>query len=199
MADLITSEDLLEYGLTSEQAATALVSRLISAASAQVVDAAGTPLGGATSRITLAQPSGPILVLPGLPITEVHSVTVRGAEVSDYLITAGGLLREGGWWIDGKPTAVTVEYSHGIVEIPADIKDLTCRMVLAGVLNSLDGPDGMVLNNGNLSSIAIDDFRESYATGADVEAVTEMDLPQRVRDRLAARFGNGGSRVRGTW
>lgn len=198
MAALITWERLISFGLTQEQADTDLVRFLIDSASEQVVDAAGSPIGEIRSEIEIVQPPAlRVLRLPGLPIRKVHSVEVDGVPASDWLVTAGGLYRTQGWGNPG-PAQVAVDYTHGM-DVPADIQDLVCRMVLAGVLNAVDGPEGMVLNNGNLSSISIDDFREAYATGANVEAVTEMTLPERTRERLAERFGNSGAKVGGTW
>lgn len=195
MADLIKASDLKDYGLTEAQSSTPLVARLIRSASEQVLDAAGSPIGGLRSTVTLVQPAGSVLFrLPGLPIQEVHEVTVDGVPMTDYLVVSGGLYRADRWGVNA-PAVVAVDYTHGVPDVPADIEDLVCRMVLAGVLNAVDGPEGMVLNNGNISSVAIDDFREAYATGRDVEAVTEMTLPERTRERLAVRFGAGGPSV----
>lgn len=198
MAALIETTDLTTLGLSQEQAATPLAQWLINSASDQVIDAARSPIGPTRSEVEMVQPPGSrIFHLPGLPIRQVHSVRISGELVTDWLATAGGLYRAQGWGNPG-PAPVTVDYEHGM-EVPSDVKDLVARMVLAGILNAVDGAEGLVLTNGQLSSIALDDFREAYATGQHVEAVTEMDLPQRVRERLAERFGAGGATVRGTW
>lgn len=199
MAELITAGDLTDYGLTAEQTEEPLVARLIRSASAQVRDAAGSPISGQRSTVELVQPPGSMIFrLPGLPVQEVHEVTVDGLPVTDYLLVPGGLYRAERWGTL-TPARVVVDYTHGIPDVPADIEDLVCRMVLSGVLNAVDGPEGMVLNNGNISSVSIDDFREAYATGKDVEAVTEMTLPERSRERLRARFGGGGPAVGQHW
>lgn len=199
MAGLIEATDLEDYGLTTEQTSTLLVTRLIRSASEQVIEAAGSPIGGTTSTVTLVQPPGStVLRLPGLPIQTVHKVTIDNHEVNDFMVVADGIYRAGLWGF-AQPVQVQVEYTHGPPEVPADIQDLVCRMVMAGVINSLDGPEGLILNNGNISSVAIDDFREAYATGSGVEAVTEMTLPTRTRDRLRARFGGNSPTVGASW
>lgn len=194
---LITADDLKPYGLSDEQLDQTLVQVLIDSASAEMTDAAGSPILTTRARITSVRPPGLIFSLTG-PIREVHEVTIDGRPISDYRVTAAGLHRTCGWG-HGSPAEVAVDYTFGLDELPADIKDLTCRMVLTGILNALDGPDGLTITNGTLSSIAIDDFREAYATGAHIEALTEMTLPARVRSRLRTRFGGHGAKAKGTW
>lgn len=194
---LIDPTDLEAYGLTGEQVAQELTQVLIASASAEVKDAAGSPILSTRARFTSTRPPATIFRLTG-PIREVHEVLIGGHEVSDYLVVPGGIYRACGWGNPG-PAPVSVDYTFGLDSLPADVKDLVCRMVLTGILNAVDGPEGLAIANGNLSSISIDDFREAYATGAHVEAVTEMTLPERVRERLARRFGGQGATVRGTW
>jgi hypothetical protein len=67
-------------------------------------------------------------------------------------------------------------------------------MVIAGLDAYRSGDLG--LNNGRFASVAVDDFKESYATGLEVEAVTPMTLPSRTKQWLAAQFGNGAQVVR---
>ncbi|QTF70608.1 hypothetical protein [Arthrobacter woluwensis] len=190
MPDLITAQDLESYpvDLTDKDDT---VARLIGAASAQVQDAAGTPILQARSVVELVSSPGRVLELPGLPVTAVHSVTIDDVPVTDWRRVVAGIWRAAGWDDDG-PVIVTVDYTHGLPEVPADIKDLVCRMVIAGLL--AETPEELALQNGQVSSVAIDDYREAFNTGSSVPA-TEMDLPERTRQRLAARFG-GGARVR---
>ena len=195
MADLITSGDLNDYPVSVDKTG-ALASRLISSASAAVIDAAQSPILETRSTVEVTAMPAKILRLPGLPISEVHSVTVDGVAVTGWVqIEAGVHLAEG--WSRNGLERVTVDYTHGLRSVPEDIKDLVVRMVLAGLIAAEDGADGLALSNGRISSLAVDDYKEAYATGAEVEAVTEMSLPERTRDWLAARFGAGGPTVRG--
>ncbi|MFK0082730.1 hypothetical protein [Glutamicibacter sp. NPDC090743] len=196
---LITTEDLDQYPLPPEVVLDdPIVTVLIESASAEVVDAAGSPIIQKRSTVELLAGRARILRLPGLPVTEIHTVTVDGQPVADWKKANGGIYRPSGWAEDGAET-VTVDYTHGLPNLPADIKDLVCRMVISGLLNAADNAaDGFALNNGRLSSIKIDDYAEGYATGDTVDAITEMSLPKSTRDRLAKRFGNYGAKVVGS-
>lgn len=195
MPDLITATDLAAYSVSID-GSEALVQTLITSASAAVTDAAESPILECRSVVTLTAMPTRILKLPGLPITEIHSVSVDDVAVSGWVQAEAGVYLSRGWSLGGLDR-VTVDYTHGLKSVPADIKDLVARMVIAGVLAAKDGASGLALSNGRISSLAVDDYKESYATGADVEAVTEMTLPERTRLRLAARFGAGGATVRG--
>ena len=195
MADLITLADLAAYPVSVTKTGP-LADRLIRSASAAVTDAAQSPILETRSTVEITAMPKKILRLPGLPISEIHSVTVAGVAVTGWVPVEAGVHLAIGWSRDGLER-VTVDYTHGLTAVPEDIKDLVARMVLAGLLAAEDGGDGLALSNGRLSSVAIDDFKESYATGEDVEAVTEMTLPKRTRDWLASRFGAGGPSVQG--
>ena len=196
---LITVADLEQYPLPPEvdlQSQTVQV--LIDSASSEVIDAAGSPVVSARHTVDLPAMRARIHRLQGLPVTEIHSVTIDGQPVTDWKKINAGLYRASGWSEDGLEI-VTVDYTHGLPNLPSDIKDLVCRMVISGLINSLEGgADGFALNNGRLSSVKIDDYAEGYATGDTVDAITEMSLPQRTRDRLAKRFGNYGAKVVGS-
>lgn len=62
------------------------------------------------------------LFLPSVPVIAVRTVTVDGAEVTDYQVSTSGMLRRKTGWPDGLGN-VTVTYDHGYVEIPGDIQD----------------------------------------------------------------------------
>lgn len=195
MADLITPADLIPYPV-NVSTDSLLATILISSASSAVTDAAQSPILETRSTVDVTAMPAKILRLPGLPISEIHSVTVDGVAVTGWVqIEAGVYLAEG--WSRCGLERVTVDYTHGLKAVPADIKDLVARMVIAALIAAEDGADGLALSNGRVSSLAIDDYKEAYATGEDVEAVTEMSLPKRTRDWLAARFGAGGPTVRG--
>lgn len=195
MADLITLEDLQAYPVSVTKTGP-FAERLIRSASAAVVDAAQSPILETRSTVDVTAMPTKILRLPGLPISEIHSVAVDGVAVTGWVQIEAGVYLAIGWSRD-ELQRVTVDYTHGLKAVPEDIKDLVARMVIAGLLAAEDGGDGLALANGRLSSLAIDDYKEGYATGEDVEAVTEMTLPVRTCERLAKRFGAGGPTVRG--
>lgn len=186
MADLITQDDLSEYGVTVEAEEFNTVGRLIRAASAAVIDAARSPIQEVRSEVTLLGRPGTLLTLPGLPIREIHTITVAGVEVTDWLQADTGAYCPSGWPVK----RITIDYTHGLPEVPEDIIALVVSMVTAGLLAVRDGEDAIALNNGLLSSFAIDDYKESYATGKDSEAVTPMALTERTQRWLARRFGS---------
>lgn len=195
MADLITPADLGKYPVSVTMTGP-LVGLLIGSASSAVADAAQSPILETRSTVEVTAMPVKILRLPGLPISEIHSVTVNGVAVSGWVQIEAGVYLAEGWSRDGLER-VTVDYTHGLKAVPEDIKDLVARMVIAGLLAAEDGGDGLSMSNGRVSSLAIDDYKEAYATGSEVEAVTEMSLPERTREALAKRFGAGGPIIRG--
>jgi hypothetical protein len=196
VAALITAEDLDKYELEGLNFTGTRAQTMISIASEAVIEAAGSPILRARSEIELTAMPAKILRLPGLPVTEIHSVKVDGALLVGWKRITAGIYRPDGWSRCELETVI-VDYTHGLPSVPADIKDLVARMVIAGLLAAQDDADGLALSNGRLSSFAIDDYREAYATGEEVEAVTEMTLPERTRERLARRFGSAGPTVQG--
>ena len=79
--------------------------------------------------VTVDASSSARLYLPELPVTGVVSVDIDGSAlvaVDDYSWTADGVLTRTGcaWWGSWWTCApkVTVTYSHGYVEVPADIR-----------------------------------------------------------------------------
>lgn len=196
MIELISTDDLAAYGVVVDDSEKTVVTRLIRSASYAVRNAAGSPILVATSTVELPVFNGNILRLPGLPIRSVSAVSCDGIPVDGYIRVASGLYRNGGWAVNG-PQAITVTYVHGYDEVPEDIVELVVSVVIAGLLafREQSGGEGFALNNGRFSSIAIDDYKEAYATGDNFEAVTPMTLPPATRRWLAQRFGNASGVV----
>ena len=191
MANLITTDDLVKYDVDID-VAWPRVELMIQIASDAVIDAAGSPILQTRSVVDIPAMPARVLRLPGLPVSEIHAVSIDGLAVTGWKRITAGLYHPSGWSTYGMDM-VTVDYTHGLPTVPADIKDLVARMVIAGLLAAEDGVDGLALNNGRLSSVGVDDYREAYATGEEVEAVTEMTLPERTCQRLAKRFGAGAT------
>ena len=184
---LATVADLEARGLTVDASETAVVNVYLGVASAAVREAAGTAITRTTSTITLEGVPGQRLTLPGPPIVSVDAVTVDGRTVTGWRLVSGRLWNAAGW-TGRDPSEVEVTYTHGLLAVPDDIVDLVCRMVAAALLayRSEDGGAGLAADK-EITSERLGDWSVTY--GADGR-VTEMELTQAWRDRLAARFGN---------
>lgn len=184
---LATVADLEARGLAVDLEETAVVNVYLGVASAAVREAAGTAISRTTSTITLDGVPGQRLTLPGPPIVSVDQVSVDGRELTGWKVTNGRLWNAGGW-SGREPSEVEVTYTHGLLSVPDDIVDLVCRMVAAALMayRSEDGGAGLAADK-EVTSERLGDWSVTY--GADGR-VTEMELTQVWRDRLAARFGN---------
>lgn len=151
------------------------------AASEAVRDAAGCPISqtSATISVPAPPPCSQWLDLPG-PVTSVESVLVDGEAVTTYVRQGSLLWLSGGWRRTWEPVNVDVELTFGLAEVPGDIVSLVCDLAHASMLQ--DAPSV------GLASVAIDDYRESYATGSDAQ-VSVLEIPERTRAWLRQRFG----------
>lgn len=189
---LIKPTDLALYGETIGESETATVNELIASASSAITSAAGTQILAGTSTIEVLGLNERMLNLPGTPIRRVDEVLADGdlIDPATYRVTTTGIYRAQGWACGRNLPSLTVTYFHGYDEIPRDIRTLCVSMVIAGLIASREG--GWDLQNGRMSSMGIDDYREAYATsGEGIEQVTPMDLPERTRQALRKRFSGG--------
>lgn len=126
---------------------------------------------------------GQILDLPGSPVTEVSAVTVDAVAVdpSAYTLVNGRIRRTAGSWFGD----VVVTYTVGYATAPADLASWTC-VLASQALSTLQ--DLQALGGTGVSSIAIDDFRKSWADGGDAAG---FSLPERNEDRLRRQYGGG--------
>ena len=186
LAPLASVADLEARGLAVDASEAAVVNVYLGVASAAVREAAGSAITRTTSTLTLEGGPGQRMTLPGPPIVSVDAVTVDGRTVSGWRLVSGRLWRAAGW-SGREPSEVEVTYTHGLVDVPDDIVDLVCRMVAAALLayRSEDGGAGLAADK-EITSERLGDWSVTY--GADGR-VTEMELTQAWRDRLAARFG----------
>ncbi|GFH38911.1 hypothetical protein [Streptomyces pacificus] len=186
--------DLEARGLTVEASETALVETYLDVASTAVREAAGVPISQTTSTITLEGEEGQRLTLPGLPVVSVASVELDGEPLTDWRLRTGRLWRAAGWTACDGPSEVEVTYTHGMAVVPADIVDLVCRMVAAALKSARAEEDGTgIAADRVVTSERLGDWAVTYASDG---RLTEMDLPQHWRERLAARFGGGVSSLR---
>ncbi|MDT0305068.1 head-tail connector protein [Streptomonospora wellingtoniae] len=190
---LATVADARELGLTVADDEEPMVERYLRAASAAVRDAAGVPISQITSTVELEGRTGVWLRLPGPPITAVSQVLLDGDEVTDYRLRTTDLWRRRGWQTTcGEPSTVQVTLTHGMPAVPEDIVMLVCRIVAATLNAWRDGDGGEGLAAGAVTQERIGDYSVSYGDGG---LITEMELPDYLRQRLAERFGGGAAVV----
>lgn len=159
--------------------------RALRVASAAVRDAAGCTISETTSTVVVNAGAGNLLELPG-PVTAVASVLYDGEALAadDYEVLPNGLWRHCSW--GRTPVPVTVTYTHGVAEVPDDIVDMTCQLAVAWLLHQTDGGG----STAGLTSVAIDDARETYSDEA-AGQVSPVYIPEATRNWLAKRFGSG--------
>jgi hypothetical protein len=181
LAPLAVAADLQTRGVDVSD--TDRVDAALASASESVRDAAGCPISEVTATISLPAPAPceQWLDLPG-PVTAVASVEVAGEAVTTFVRQGSSLWLSGGWRTTLEPVNVDVELTFGLAEVPADIVSLVCDLATASLLQDAPTP-------GNLSSVAIDDYRESYSTGEDAQ-VSVFEIPPRTRAWLRQRFGS---------
>ncbi|GAA1513784.1 hypothetical protein [Brevibacterium permense] len=187
---LIQPTALALYGETFEDSETATVNELIESASSAITSAAGTGILAETSAIEVLGLNERLLNLPGAPIRRVDEIRADGELIdpNTYRVASNGVYRAQGWACGAALPTLRITYFHGFDVTPKDIQTLCASMVIAGLIASREG--GWDLQNGRMSSMGVDDYREAYATsGEGVEQVTPMDLPERTRKALRKRFG----------
>lgn len=193
LAALATVADLTARGLTVDASETSLVGVYLEVASAAVREAAGVPISETTSTVDLEGVPTQWLHLPGPPVTAVDTVELDGEAVTDWRLRSGQLWRAGGWSPGCEPSEVTVTYTHGLPSVPADIVDLVCRIAAATLLAWRAETDGSGLAARDVRAERIGDYSVTYG---DDGRITEMELPDYLRERLAARFGGGAALLR---
>ncbi|MDQ1037267.1 hypothetical protein QFZ75_003683 [Streptomyces sp. V3I8] len=191
---LATVADLEARGLTVDPAETDIVGVFLAEASAAVREAAGVPISQTTSTVGLEGPdNSQWLTLPGPPIQSVAAVEVDGQAVTDWRLRSHRLWRSSGWSSPSGPTEVTVTQTHGLPTVPDDLVGLVCRIAAAVLIAHRAQPDGEGLAAADIRSERIGDYAVQYGDGG---RITEIELPEYLREQLAARFGGGVSLLR---
>lgn len=184
MEPLATIEDIRPSGVDTSNEL--LVKWLLEAVSDSIREAAGGVIAPRmTSTITLTGTSEQYLAVPLKNVRSIGSVSVDGDPVTDYRFTDGRLWRMAGWGTRYEPAEVVVTLDHGLDKTPPSLLPLIASLVGAGVRANEDKFSG----NRGLQYVAIDDYREGYATG-DLEVVDPTELPERTRQMLRDRYGD---------
>lgn len=185
LAPLATVADVEARGVTVDSADVGTLTTFLATASAAVREAAGCPVSQATSTVTGLYAEGSAwLTLPGLPVSAVASALVDGVGVSGWSLRNSRLHRAAGW--DGE---VTVTYTHGLPDVPADVVDMVCRLALAGLIAAKASPDGSDLAASRVWQERIGDYYVMYRQ--DGGGLSEIELPAAIASSLRARFGGG--------
>jgi hypothetical protein len=188
LTPLATVADLTARGLTVDAAETAKVNVYLDVASTAVRTAAGVPISQTTSTVALEGEVSQWLSLPGPPVQSVATVALEGDILTDWKLRTSRLWRPGGWSHPFEPSEVEVTYTHGLPTVPSDIVDLVCRIAAAALIAYRSQPDGEGLAAKDVRSERIGDYSVQYGDGG---RITEMELPEYLRDQLRARFGGG--------
>lgn len=173
-----------------------LVDLMLNAASWIIREAAGNAISQTTSTIKVLGPDSQWLTLPG-PVTAVSTVLIDGEAASDWKFLNGMLWRWCNWSIGRvmyatprdsfyEPVEVTVTYTRGYAEVPADIVNLCADLAKLGIeaAGKKSTPANVVA-----VSYSIDDYTERIQYSED--ARTAMELPDVTKSWLAQRFGSG--------
>lgn len=194
LAALATTAHLAARGLTvAAGEETTVATTYLDVASTAVREAAGVPISQTTSTVTLEGEATQWLTLPGPPIISVATVEIDGEAVTDWRLRSHRLWRECGWSPDCRPAEVEVVQTHGLAVVPSDIVDLVCRITGTALADYRADPEGAGLAAGDIRSERIGDYSVTYG---DTGLITSMELPDYLRERLAARFGGGATMVR---
>lgn len=184
---LASIDDLTARGMPVDAGEVPMANLYLDVASTAVREAAGTTISRATSVVTLEGSPGQWLTLPGAPVHEVTAVSIDGSTVTGWRLVSGRLWLARGWG-GCEPTEVEVTYTHGLVDVPADIVDLVCRMAAAAIITyrTTDNGEGMAAER-EVTAERLGDWSVSYASDG---RVSTMELTEHWRDRLQARFGS---------
>jgi hypothetical protein len=192
LTDLAAVADLNARGIDTSDGP--LVTALLASASAAVRDAAGVPITEITATIVLSTPEGRRLRLPG-PVRSVAAVLLDGEALTDWTLRGGDLWRAEGWQCRGDiPSEAEVTLTFGLPEVPADIVDLVCLLVGAGVKLAAEEYAARAGVIGVTERVDDYQYGVQYAQG-EAATVSPMELPERTRAMLARRFGGGATMV----
>lgn len=107
--------------------------------------AAGIKLSPTTATYETVADGRCRIWLPDYPVTAVSAVTVAGAAVTDYARIGQVLYRSDGFGdrYTNPPAALVVTYTHGLADVPADVKTAILDTAAAAYTN----PDQMRTEN----------------------------------------------------
>jgi hypothetical protein len=150
-------------------------------ASDELRDITGQSINQGTSSVTVLASPGGIVRLPAVPAVVVESVTVDGEAVDYEQLDSASLL---------VPTCgsvlVAVTYTHGWFTVPGVLRKWCKVLAAASIAAAKTGNLGLA---GGIASVAVDDGRVTWATGAG-ENGTGVAIPEAVAVKLRATYGS---------
>ncbi|MBB3666402.1 MULTISPECIES: hypothetical protein [Prauserella salsuginis group] len=187
MADqLATAEDLRTLlGEDATGLTTAEAELLLQLATGAVQAAAGQSILQATETVAVMGTVESWLSLPNRPVTDVSSVTLDGAEVSDHKRFGDRLWRARGWAASAyEPSTVEVTYTHGYLttDAGAQLARSATLMVAAQMFS----------NPSSAGGFSIDDYQEQGTPNSDMAGM----VPQRLQQALRRQYGPGARMVK---
>jgi hypothetical protein len=162
---------------------------LLESASAAIREAAGSQISRDSTTITFGSAPGYWLAIPVTPVVSVSDVAIDGQSVTGWRLVDGRLWLSEGW--PHPPAEVTISVTYGYDPVPADIVNLACMLVAAGAAASRTSFEG----HRGLAGVSVDDYSETYVSGDAADTVDPMEIPERTRLWLRARFGGGAAVV----
>lgn len=123
----------------------------------------------------IAYPTGGWVNLPQSPVQSVDSVERDGLDVKFERF-------QDSIKVDCREP-VTVTFSYGVAVVPSDLRSFNCALAAQMMLTV---ESGLGLTAGGLSSVAIDDFKASFA---DAGASTGMYLTDASQTYLRNKYG----------
>lgn len=193
LAPLAQATDLDAKGVDTTNVP--LVDAMLAAASSVIREAAGCTISEETSTVQVMAPEGRWLTLPG-PVTAVTSVLMDGVAFADWKFVGGMLWHPWGWSFGTYqrpfrrdicvPVEVTVTYTHGYAEVPADIVNLCADLAKLGIEAAAQEARPAALVS---ATTTVDDYTETSQYAADARSL--MELPTGTQEWLAQRFGGG--------
>lgn len=129
----------------------------------------------ATQATYVAYPSGGRVDLPQDFVVSVDAVEREGVDV-EYT------RREDTVIVDCDE-AVDITFTFGLDAPPADLVGINCVLVSSALLTA---EAGLGLTAGGLSTVAIDDFRATFADGG---SFSGLSMTPHIRDYLVSRYG----------
>lgn len=153
----------------------------LSDASDELRDITGQSINYGTSTVTVLATPGGIVRLPAVPAIAVASVTVASV-AADYERLDSASLRVP----MGSSALVSVTYTHGWNPIPGVLRKWCKVLAAASIAAAKTGNLGLA---GGIASVAVDDGRVTWATGAS-ENGTGVAIPDAVAVKLRATYGS---------
>lgn len=181
---LATVSDLSDREVDTTNSTLATV--MLDAASALVRGAAQAPISQTTSTVGLTGwRRERWLDLPGPPVTDVASVDMDSAAVTDYRRVSARLWRRNGWGTDDGPASVQVTLTHGFATVDESIVNIVCDLAAVGIAAA-----GSTAHDPRVLVESIDDYSVTWSQRAG-DLPSAMHMPAATRRWLRSQFGGG--------